>query len=106
MSLIDVCHDFIKEVASFVSSISLSRRSRFVILDYSVDNEEFVVKIFYDKEQFEHLIDNYTKEVIDKLKQNKRLYDAGWDVHSLVVAQFEASCNYFNDTIFLMVKTF
>ena len=35
-----VCQDFMKEVARSVSSISFSRRSRFVILDHSVDNEE------------------------------------------------------------------
>ena len=44
-SLIDVCQDFMKEVA------------RSVILDHSVDNEEFVVKIFFEKDQLEHLID-------------------------------------------------
>ena len=56
-SLIDVCQDFMKEVARSVSSISFSRRSRFVILDHSADNEEFVVKIFFEKDQLEHLID-------------------------------------------------
>lgn len=56
-SLIDVCQDFMKEVARSVSSISFSRRSRFVILDHSVDNEELVVKIFFEKDQLEYLID-------------------------------------------------
>lgn len=71
MSLIDVCHDLMREVALSISSSSFSRRSSFVILDHSVDNEEFVVKIYFDKEQFEHLIDQYVKEMLDELKQNK-----------------------------------
>ena len=50
-----------------------------MILDHSVDNEEFVLKIYYDKDQFEHLIDQYVNDLLAELKNNKKLYDAGWD---------------------------
>ena len=50
-----------------------------MILDHSVDNEEFVLKIYYDKDQFEHLIDQYVNDLLAELKNNKKLYDADWD---------------------------
>ena len=75
MSLIDGCNDFVREAATFVCEISFSRRSRFVILDHSVDSEEFALKIYYDKEQFDHLIDQYVNEMLSTLKNSKKLYD-------------------------------
>ena len=50
-----------KNYANFASSISFSQSSRFVILDHSV-NEEFILKIYYDKERFGHLIDQFVNE--------------------------------------------
>lgn len=44
--------------------------------------------------------------MIDKLKQNKKFYDSGRDVHNLVIHEFEASCDSFNNAIFIIVKTF
>ena len=78
-----------------------------MILDHSVDNEEFVLKIYYDKDQFEHLIDQYVNEMLAELKNNKKLYDAGWDVHNIIIDRFEVACGgYFNDAVYLIVKTF
>ena len=101
-----LAHDFIKEVAPSIGSSSFSIRNRFVILDHSVDNEEFVLKIYYDKDQFEHLIDQYVNELLAELKNNKKLYDAGWNVHSIIIDTFEGACDYFNDAVYLIVKTF
>lgn len=70
---IDVCHEFMKEVAPFVGSFS---RRRFVILHYNVNHDEFLIKIHYDKDQFEHLLHNYVCEMLEKLK-NSKLYNAG-----------------------------
>ena len=107
MSLIDACHDFMKEVAPSISNSFFSRRSGFVILDHSVDNEEFFLKIYYDKDQFEHLIDQYVNEMLAELKNNKKLYDAGWDVHNITIDRFKVACGgCFNDAVYLIVKTF
>ena len=77
-----------------------------MILDHSVDNEEFVLKIYYDQDQFEHLIDQYVNDLLAELKNNKKLYDAGWDVHNIIIDRFEGACDYFNDAVYLIVKTF
>ena len=106
MYLIDTCNDFVQEAAPFVSEISFSRRSRFTILDHSVDIEEFVLKLYYDKEQFEHLIDRYVNEMLSAIKNSKKLYDAGWDIHNFIVDRFNVACDYFGDVIYLIVKTF
>ena len=106
MYLIDACNDFVQEAAPFVSEISFSRRSRFTILDHSVDIEEFVLKLYYDKEQFEHLIDRYVNEMLSAIKNSKKLYDAGWDIHNFIVDRFNVACDYFGNVIYLIVKTF
>ena len=77
-----------------------------MILDHSVDNEEFVLKIYHDKEQFEHLINEYVKETLCELKNSKKLYDAGWDIHNIITNRFEVACDYFNNALYLIVKTF
>lgn len=61
VDLLDSVEIFMKNYANFASSISFSQRSRFVILDHSV-NEEFILKIYYDKERFGHLIDQFVNE--------------------------------------------
>ena len=55
-----------KEVAPFVGKFS---KRMFVLLDYSVDDESFVIKIFYSKGNFEHLIQEFVCEMIDELKK-------------------------------------
>ena len=79
---------------------------KFTTIRTSVDNEEFVLKIYYDKDQFEHLIDQYVNEMLAELKNNKKLYDTGWDVHNVIIDRFEVVCDYFNDAVYLIVKTF
>ena len=106
MSLIDGCNDFVREAATFVCEISFSRRSRFVILDHSVDIEEFVLKPYYHKKQFEHLIDRYVNEILSAIKNSKKLYDAGWEIHNVIVHRFNVACDYFGDVVYLIVKTF
>ena len=52
-----------KEVAPFAGKFS---KRMFVLLDYSVDDESFVIKIFYSKGNFEHLIQEFVCEMIDE----------------------------------------
>ena len=84
-----------------------ARRSRFVILDRCVNgNDEFVLKIYYDKEQYEHLIDQYVNEMIREIKSNMIPNDAGWDNQFVLVDRIENSPDYFESTVFLVLKTY
>ena len=58
-----------KEFAPFLTGCGFSKKkSKFTILDYAVNQEEFVIKVCYDKGQFEHLIESYVNEMIDKIQ--------------------------------------
>lgn len=84
-----------------------ARRRRFVILDRCVNgNDEFVLKIYYDKEQYEHLIDQYVNEMICEIKSNMIPNDAGWDNQFVLVDRIENSPDYFESTVFLVLKTY
>ena len=63
--------------APFVSEISFHRK-RFVILDYFIKENQFTVKIDYDKEQFGHLIDQYVHEMFLAIRANEILRDCIW----------------------------
>ena len=84
--------------APFCSKISLHQR-RFVILDHSVCDFEFTVKINYDKKEFGHLIDQYVMEMIKAIKENKKLCDAGWNNCNVLVEETEVS-EYFGYCFF------
>ena len=65
---VDVCHKFMKEVAPYVGKFS---KRRFVLIDYSVNDEMFEIKVSYCKDQFEHLIQEFVQKIIEKLKKSK-----------------------------------
>ena len=87
LNLIDSVDCFMKQYAPFASTISFSRRSRFVILDHCVRETEFTIKIYYDKEQFGHLITQF--------KGNEELNIAGWDNTVVFVDETERASEYF-----------
>ena len=93
-----------KNYAPFASSISFSQR-RFVILNHSVKNIEFIVKINYDKDEFGHLITQFVGEMIRSIKENKELNDADWDNSTVFVDEQEVS-EYFGYCVFLTVQTY
>ena len=64
---IDVCHKLMKEVVPYVGKFS----KRFVSIDYSVNDEVFMIKVFYCKDQFEHLIQEFGQEIIEELKKSE-----------------------------------
>ena len=45
-----------KEVAQYVGKFS---KRKFVLIDYSVNDEVFQIKVSYCKDQFEHLIQEF-----------------------------------------------
>lgn len=64
MSKIDkfeACDRFMKNVVSFILPIE---QRRFVLVDHSVSDDEFVIKINYDKSQFEHRINESVWNII------------------------------------------
>lgn len=62
---LDVCHKFFLKLslASFI-------QKRFVCVDHSVCDEEFVITINYDKNQFGHLIHEYVCEFLKEIKKS------------------------------------
>ena len=50
----------------------------FIISDYSISETQFSIKIHYFKPEFEHLIEEYTMEIIKAIRTNKILRDYGW----------------------------
>ena len=87
---IDVCHNFMKDVAPFVGKIA-SRR--FLCLDYKVSNEEFVIKVSYGKDQFQDLINSYVCEMIDD----------GWTTNSVLCDDIETEVEYFLNAVTILV---
>ena len=104
VDLINSVDFFMNNRAPFCSKISLHQR-RFVILDHSVCDFEFTIKINYDKKEFGHLIDHYGMEMIKTINENKELYDAGWDNSDVLVEETEVS-EYFGYCVFLTVQTY
>ena len=83
MSKIDkfeACDRFMKNVVSFILPIE---QRRFVLVDHSVSDDEFVLKINYDKSQFEHRINESVWNIIRE-GQNSDLYRYNWKVHRLL----------------------
>ena len=98
VDLIDSVDYFMRNNAPFASTIYFSWRSRFVILHHKVN--EFVVKIYCDKEQFGHLIDQYVNDMIREIKVNKKLNEAGWDNQVVFVDRIEQTPDYFESAAF------
>ena len=74
---LDVCCKFMTEIVPFIGPFS---QRRFVCVDYSVCDEEFVIKVDYDKDQCEHLIQEYVCKIPEELKISK-LYRHSWAIH-------------------------
>ena len=58
---IKACHEFMTEIVPFILSF---RQRMFVLIDYSVISDDVVIKINYDKDQFEYLITQFVRNII------------------------------------------
>ena len=76
----------------------------FVLIDYSVSYNDFVMKINYDKDQFEHLITEFVKNVI-KETQNRKLHRYGWAVDRPFCEDIVDSKNYFLHSVVITITT-
>ena len=89
-----------KEVAPYVGKFS---KRRFVSIDYSVNNEEFVIKVSYCKDQFEHLIQEFFKEMIEELKKSE-LSRHCWAAYHVLCEEIETPDKYFLHAVTILVQ--
>lgn len=71
-----------------------------MLVDHSVSDDEFVIKINYDKSQFEHRINEFVGRIIREA-QNSDLYRYNWKVHRLLCEEIEESESYFGNSIII-----
>lgn len=88
---LDVCHKFMSETVTFIGP---SSRRRFFSVSYFVCDEEFVIKVDYDKDRFEHLIQEYACKILEELRNNK-FHRYIWAVHRPLCENIRVSDNYF-----------
>ena len=80
--VLDVCHKFMSEIIFFIGP---SSQRRFVSVSHFVCDEEFVIKVDYDKEKFEDLIQEYVCKILEEFRNNK-FHSYIWAVHFLYCA--------------------
>ena len=97
---IDVCHKFMKEVAPHISKFS---KRRFVSIVYSVNDELFVIKVSFCKDQFEHLKHEFVQEMIEELKKSE-LYKNCWATHYFLCEEIETPDEYFLHAVKILVE--
>ena len=57
----EACHEFMTEIVLFILSF---RQRMFVLINYFVISDDVVIKINYDKDQFEYLITQFVRNII------------------------------------------
>ena len=57
----EVCHKFISEVVHFILPIE---QWKFVQVEHNVSCEDFLIFIGYDKDEFEHKIGEFVRDII------------------------------------------
>ena len=88
---------------SFVRSNLRFRKRRFISIDYYVNDEMFEIKVSYCKDQFEHLIQEFVQEMIEKLKKSK-LSKYCWAVHCILCEAIETPDKYFLHPVTISVQ--
>ena len=94
---LDARYKFMSENVPFTASFS---ERRFVSVDYSVCDEEFVIKVDYDKDKF--LIEHYVCKLLEELRKSK-LHWYCWAVLRPLCEDIEVSDNYFFDCVLITV---
>ena len=60
-------HRFVSNVVPFILSIE---QKKFVLVEYSVSPEEFVISVNYDKSLFEHKINEFVCDIIKEAQKS------------------------------------
>ena len=79
----DVCLKFISKV---VKLILPTEQRKFVQIEHNVSCNDFVIFIGYDKDEFDHKISEFVRDII-KESQKSELYRYGWAVHHPLVEE-------------------
>ena len=96
---LDSCHKFMSEVVPFVGFFS---QRRFVLVDHSVSDEEFVIKVNYEKDNLQHLIQKFVRDII-KEAQRSKLYKYNWAVHRPLFDAIEEPNNFFLNSVVITI---
>ena len=89
-----------KEVAAHVDKFKKRRFVSVDFLDFPVNDYEFVIKFSYNKDQLEHLIQEFAQELFDELKRSK-LYC--WAVHRPLVEEIETPDEYLLEVVKIII---
>ena len=87
------------EVIPFVGFFS---QRRFVLVDHSVSDEEFVIKVNYEKDNLQHLIQEFVCDII-KEAQRSKLYKYNWAVHRPLFDAIEEPNNFFLNSVVITI---
>ena len=82
----EVYHKFISEFLDFILPIG---QRKFVQIEHNVSCEDFVIFIGYDKDEFEHKIDEFVKDITKKPPMSE-LYRYHWAVQCPLVEERKA----------------
>ena len=101
MSKLEVyaCNCLMPDVVSFILPID---QRRCVLIDYSVTSEKFVITVNYDKEWFEHNINEFVRDII-KEAQKSNLYRYNWAVHQPLCEEIQDSNSYFLHSVVITI---
>ena len=72
------------------------------MVDYSVSSDEFVIKVNYDEDQFELLIDQFLRDIIKKAQKSK-LHRYGWAVLLPLVEEIVDAASYFLHSVVITI---
>ena len=98
----DVCLKFISEVFKLILP---TEQRKFVQIEHNVSCNDFVISIGYDKDEFEHKISEFVRDII-KESQKSELYRYGWAVHHPLVEERKGLPHeYFPHSIFISFTT-
>ena len=78
-------------------------KRRFASVDYSIDDEVFVIKVSSCKDQFEHLIQEFVQEIIEELKKSE-LSRHCWANHCVLCEEIETPDEYFLHAVKILVQ--
>ena len=92
---VEPCYRFMKNIVPLILSIE---ERRFVLTDYSVSSDVFVISVNYDKSQFEHKIDEFVCNIIMEA-QKSDLYSYHWKVNGPLCEEIEdPPLSYFDNS--------
>ena len=72
------------------------------MVDYSVSSHEFVIKVNYNKNLFEHLINEFVRDIFMEA-QNSKLHRCSWAVHQPLIEEIIDSESCFLHSVVITI---